>query len=168
MRIVTDFDILNEENPLKDIFEELGGAWSSIESDWKIVKTQIEQKRPELESKELKAEIDKVFGSTEERMFSRAKVSEVQKILRKASPWAHAKEVGKPFIPSGDATKAFERIQKQLKAVGLFIVEVGELEGFDRSVGNHGPKWINEVLTKDLKTDAELQTARQFVKEVTA
>lgn len=168
MRIVTDFDILSEENPLKDIFEGLGGVWSDIECDWKMVKTQIEQKSPELESKDLNAVIKEVLDSAKERIFPKVKISEMQKILRKASPWAHAKEVGKPFIPSGDATRAFERIQKKLKAVGIFIVEVGELEGFARSVGNHGPKWINEVLAKDLKTDTELEEARHFVNNLIA
>jgi hypothetical protein len=46
---------------------------------------------------------------------------------------------------------------------GLLILEVGELESFAKSVGNHGPKWVSEVLTKDLKNDQELETARQFV-----
>ncbi|MCR6639719.1 MAG: hypothetical protein NVV82_12240 [Sporocytophaga sp.] len=43
------------------------------------------------------------------------------------------------------------------------ILEVGELESFVKSVGNHGPKWVNEVLAKDLTSDPELQQARDFV-----
>ncbi len=46
------------------------------------------------------------------------------------------------------------------------ILEVGEVESFVKSVGNHGPKWVNEVLTKDLKNDPELEQARQFVKHL--
>ena len=58
------------------------------------------------------------------------------KSLKKASAWAHAKEVGKPFVPSGQATQAYERMIVNLKSKGVHVVEVGELESFDKSVGN--------------------------------
>lgn len=168
IKVVSDFDVLNDINPLKEMFEELGGVWTDVENDWNIVKTSIEQKRPELETQDLKKEIDKVFQSTSDRIFSKDKISEIQKILKKASAWAHAKEVGKAFIPSGDPTRAFERIQSKFKEKGLFILEVGEVESFAKSFGNHGPKWVSEVLTKNLKTDPELEIARQFVTQLTS
>ena len=85
--------------------------------------------------------------------------------MRKASAWSEAKEVGKSYIPSGNATIAFERMQGKLRETGFLVLEVGELESFVRSVGNHGPKWVSEVLTKDLNTNPELESARQFVKQ---
>ena len=54
-------------------------------------------------------------------------------------------------------------MQTKLEEKGFLILEVGELESFVKNVGNHGPKWVNEVLGKDLKLDPELETARQFV-----
>ncbi len=168
IKVVSDFDVLNNINPLKDIFEELGGVWTDVEDDWNLVKTSIEQKRPELETQDLKKEIDKVFQSTSEKIFPKDKISEIQKTLKKASAWAHAKEVGKAFIPSGDPTKSFERIQSKFKENGLFVLEVGELESFAKSLGNHGPKWVSEVLVKNLKTDRELEIARQFVTQMTS
>jgi predicted ATPase len=163
VRVITDFDILNDLNPLKEIYEEVGGDWTEIESDWKNVKNSIDQKRPELETEELKTEIDLIFHEIVEKIIPKTKVSEIQKLLKKATAWAHAKEVGKSFIPSGDPTKAYDRIQHKLREKGLFIVEAGQLESFVRSVGNHGPKWVNEVMAKDLKTDPELAEAREFV-----
>ena len=103
------------------------------------------------------------MNSTTERIFPKEKITEIQKALRKASAWAEAKEVGKSYIPSGDATKAFERMQQRLIEKRFLILEVGELEGFVKSEGNHGPIWVNNVLTKDLKTDTELEIARKFV-----
>lgn len=166
--IVSDFDVLNDINPLKEMFEELGGVWTDVEDDWKLVKTSIDRKRPELEKDDLKKEIDKVFQSTSERIIHKDKISEIRKTLKRASAWAHAKEVGKAFIPNGDPTKAFERIQFKFKENGLFVVEVGELESFAPSVPNHGPKWVSDVLTKNLKTDPELDLARQFVIQLTS
>lgn len=137
-------------------------------NDWKIVKTSIDSKRPELETKELKDEIDNIFNSTNEKIIPKGKITAIQKTLKKASAWAHAKEVGKSFIPSGNATNAFEKLQLNLKSKSIYVVEVGQLESFAKSIGNHGPKWVNEVLAKDLINDGELSTARQFVLEVTS
>jgi hypothetical protein len=62
-----------------------------------------------------------------------------------------------------DPTKACERLLTTLRASGLHVVEVGELEGYARSEGGHGPKWVNAVLAKPLATDPELEAARSFV-----
>ena len=91
------------------MFENLGGVWADVENDWKLVKNSIDQKRPELEMQDLRKEIDEVFQSTSDRIMPKGKISEIQKTLKKASAWAHAKELGKAFIPSGDPIKAFER-----------------------------------------------------------
>lgn len=166
MSIVTDFDVLNNINPIKPIYENLGGTWSEVEKDWKLVKAEIERKRPEFLTEDLKEEIKDVFDSTSDRIFPKEKISEINRALKKASPWTEAKKVGKAYIPSGSATQAFERIQIKFKEKGFYILEVGELECFDKSIGNHGPKWVNEVLEKDLKTDRELENARNFVNEI--
>lgn len=166
LKTITDFDVLNDITPLKDIYEDLGGLWSDIENDWKIVRTDIEQKRPELPTSELKTQIETIFNSTKETNFPKTKILEIQKALKKASAWSEAKTIGKAYIPPGNATQAFDRIQIKFKEKGLFILEVGELESFARSVGNHGPKWVSEVLTKDLKNDPELEPARKFVQQL--
>lgn len=165
IKVVADFDVLNDINPLKEIFEDLGGNWTDIENDWKIVKKEIEQKRPEFLTADVKKEIESTLNSTTERIFPKGKIIEIQRALKKASAWTEAKEVGKAYIPSGNATQAFEKIQGKLKEKGFLILEVGELESFAKSVGNHGPKWVSEVLIKDLNTDTELEPARQFVKQ---
>lgn len=163
IKVVADFDVLNEINPLKEIFEDLGGVWTDVEQDWKTVKKEIEQKRPEFLTEDVKEEIGNILNSTAERIFPKEKIFEIKTTLKKASPWTEAKSVGKAYIPSGNATQAFEKIQSKFKEKGLLILEVGELEGFCKSVGNHGPKWVSKVLIKDLKNDKELEAARQFV-----
>jgi hypothetical protein len=167
LSVVSDFDVLNNINPIKLIFEDLGGTWSAVENDWKLVKLEIEQKRPEFLTDDLKKEINDILNSTTEKIFPKNKTSEINRALKKASAWTEAKELGKAYIPSGNATQAFERIQLKFKEKGFYILEVGELECFVKSIGNHGPKWVSEVLTKDLKNDPELKVAREFVKEFT-
>ena len=166
IKVVADFDVLNNTYPLKEIFEDLGGTWLDVEVDWKLVKREIEQKRPEFLTADAKKEIETILNSITDRIFPKPKISEIQKTLKKASAWTEAKEVGKAFIPSGNASQAFERIQVKFIEKGLLILEVGELESFVKSIGNHGPKWVSEVLVKDLKNDRELEPARQFVNQL--
>jgi len=166
IKVVVDFDVLNDKNPLSSIYNELRGNWLEIEQDWRTVKNSIDKKRPELQTNKLKKEIDEIFDDVSEQIFPKEKIQQIQKSLKKSSAWAHAKEVGKPFIPNGEETQAFDRLQEKLKSVGLFVLEAGELEGFDKRVGNHGPRWVVEVLEKDLKNDPDLEPARQFVKQL--
>ena len=49
-------------------------------------------------------------------------------------------------MPAGDASAAFDELDKLLCAAGIFIVPCGELECFVKSIGGHGPEWVNKVL----------------------
>lgn len=166
VRAVADFDVLSEEQPLKAIVEALGINWSVVEADWRTVKTAVDMKKPDLSTSEVKSEIDKVLSRITLPTFPSKSKAEIQTILKHSSAWAHAKLLGKAFVPSGDPTKTCERLLLTLREGGLHIVEVGELEGYVRSEGGHGPKWVNAVLTRALATDAELEPARKFVLEL--
>ena len=59
------------------------------------------------------------------------------------------------------------QLQNLCNAIGLWIVPVGELEGFCRSEGKKGPSWVQNVLKKyDLRRAEELEEARAFVRRV--
>lgn len=164
VKVVSDFDVLSDEQPLRAITEALGVAWETIEGDWKTVKSAIDGKKPDLNSTEVKQEIDAVFANLSNQLFPTSARAKIINILKKSSPWANAKLVGKPFVPPGEATRACDRLLTTVKTAGLHVVEVGELEGFVRSEGGHGPKWVNAVLTRPLVEDPELEPARAFVK----
>ena len=166
IKVAVDFDILSDVVPAKSIYENLGGKWIDVEADFKLVKYKIEEKKPELETEELKKEIEQIFKTVSSKTIPLGKISEINKSLKKASAWAHAKQTGSSFIPSGEPTLAFKRLNAAFEKKGLFVVPVGELESFDRRVGNHGPKWVNEVLQKDLSADTELGGARKFVNKL--
>jgi len=163
--VVADFDVLNKENPLRKIYESLDGEWNEISTDWNRIKKAVEQKKAELSTDEVKKDITVILESSEGKIFPAASRSNINKVLKQSSPWAIAKGVGKSYIPSGDSTQSYDQLNTKLKSKGLYVVEYGELEGFVRSVGNHGPKWVNDVLSKDLLSDPELSNARDFVKE---
>jgi hypothetical protein len=119
-----------------------------------------------LDSTEVSREIQTILASIEDQYFPRAASAKIQTVLRRASPWAHAKTVGVSFVPNGDPTIACNNLFKAFNAKGLFVVPVGELEGFVRSNGGHGPKWVNDVLNKDLESDTEFDEAKEFIRQV--
>lgn len=164
--VISDFDVLNNISPLKDIFENLGGTWNDVKDKWTIVKQKIEEKRPELLTDDVKIEIQKILDSTTDRIFPKNESLKIQNILKKASPWSEAKSNGISYIPSGDATRFYEEIKIKFEEKGLYVVEVGELENYYKPIGNHGPKWVNEVLQKDLYNDPGLEQARIFVRKL--
>ena len=53
-----------------------------------------------------------------------------------------------------------------LSQLGLFIPPVGEIERFAKTIGGHGPAWVEGVLGRDLAKDPELQAARDFVSSI--
>lgn len=166
VRAVADFDVLSEEEPLKTIAESLGIDWLVIQPDWRLVKNAVDSKKPDLNTDDVKKEIEALLSAVTTPILPPRTKTDIQSILKRTSPWAHAKLVGKAFVPSGEPSKACERLLSNLRAGGLHVVEVGELEGYVRTEGGHGPKWVNAVLTRDLAIDPELETARKFILEL--
>jgi len=161
--VISDFDVLNNERPLREIYESLGGNWDEVSDKWGLVKSSVEEKKPELSSEDVKKEITDVLSQIKDTVFPDSGRNSIAKILKQSSPWSIAKGVGRNYVPSGDPTQACNHLFDKFGEKGLFVLEVGELEGFARSVGSHGPRWVNAVLTKDLLNDPELDAARQFV-----
>jgi energy-coupling factor transporter ATP-binding protein EcfA2 len=161
--VIPDFDVLNNKDTLKTIWEALGGQWTEIEKDWNIIRTAIEQSKTELIANEVKTRITAVMEGVNDRIFPEAKVADIRDILKRSSPWSIVKEAGRSALPAGEATSAFDRLIPVLNAKGLFVVEVGILESFVKSVGNHGPKWVNDVLQKDIQTEAEFESVKAFI-----
>jgi hypothetical protein len=164
--VIADFDVLNAENPLALIVKAAGGDWSKLQADWKIIKAHVDSLKPELLTQDVQREIEKVLKAVTANNFPSNAADEIKATLRRSSPWQGIKTAGKNGLPSGDASKAFVRLDEALRALGIFVVPVGQLESFDKTVGNHGPKWVNEVLVKDLKNDTSLKEAREFISTV--
>jgi energy-coupling factor transporter ATP-binding protein EcfA2 len=166
VRAITDLDILSDVQPLKNLLEAAGGDWSTFEADWKLVKIAVDSKKSELSAADARRGINEILDKIEGQAVSLAVNSKIKDVLRRTSPWSLLKQGGSTFIPSGDPTQAYARLRSGLRSLGIFMVDVGELEGYCRSVGCDGPAWVNTVLEKDLSKDPELNEARQFVTEV--
>ncbi|MGC2545270.1 MAG: AAA family ATPase, partial [Silvibacterium sp.] len=164
--VVVDFDVLSSERPLRDIVDAVGGDWRLMEPDWRNIKNTIDGKKPELDTAEVRREIEGVLSKVTTGIFPDATKKRIQEILRRSSPWSNAKEVGVSFLPNGHPTQSCERLLSALESWGVFVVPVGQLEGFVKSVGRHGPAWVAEALTMDLSNNSVFGAAMDFVRKL--
>ena len=80
--------------------------------------------------------------------------------------WEQIKKIGKRGF-SGNEPAAYEKVEAACKSAGLFVVPVGEMECFDKTVNKEKKDWIYDVLERNnLATEPKLEEARTFVQEI--
>ena len=166
--VIADIDVINDTNSFRFIVESLGQQSAIVVSLADRVKKAVEQRKPELNAIEVKEKIIELLENVPQNgEFPRDSRSKIETLFRRASAWGTVKGAGESAIPPGEATKNFQELKELCKEFGLWIVPVGELEGFCKSVGGHGPRWVQKVIEGgNLAGDVELESARQFVREV--
>ena len=166
--VIVDMDVLKTTDVLRDIVLALEGDWNSVKPLAESIKTEVEQRWPLLSGAEIKKGIDAVLSKVpNDGPFPDELSRDIRAQFRKADPWENIKASGAVALPSGQATVQFQELQEMCRAMGLWIVPVGELEGFCKSVGNHGPRWVRQVLQHfDLANDMGLEQARAFIHEI--
>ncbi|WP_429176795.1 ATP-dependent nuclease [Ensifer sp. LBL] len=166
---VLDFDVLNNEQPLKRIIEAHKGDWSKFEPDWLAVKKAVESNDAYLSGDNYRLEVQKQLESYPKgSAVPRGTLSAIKKLSRNASPWDNVKDAGVTIVPKGTPYSSAMRLLSNLREIGVFVAPNGEMEGFCRSIGMHGMKWVEEVMKRDLANDTELAEARTFVAQVFA
>ena len=166
--VVADIDILNDTDVFGRVVESLGKDSAVVLPLADAVKKAVEEHKPWLSVDEIKNAIGRELAKDSPDNESVKQLrSRVTSIFRKALPWDAVKIAGESAIPQGQATQQFTELVSHCKLMGLWLVPVGELEGFCRSVGGHGPRWVQRVIgDRDLATDPELERARAFVREI--
>jgi hypothetical protein len=164
---IVDFDVLNAEQPLRRIVEAHGGAWQSVKSDWSAVKAAVESKEAFLGGDTFRQEISKLLAQIGNGVaVPKPILNQIKQLVRSASPWDNVKESGLSCISPGAPTVAAKKLLRTLQTMGIFVAPQGQMEGFCRSIGGHGPRWVEEVMKRDLRADPELDAARTFVESV--
>lgn len=80
--------------------------------------------------------------------------------------WTQIKKIGKIGF-SGCAPAAYERVEAVCKSAGLFVVPIGEMECFDKTINKEKKDWVYHVLENyDLAVEPKLKEAREFVQLV--
>ena len=164
--VIADFDVLQDESTLRPLVEALGGAWSALEPRWKTVKASVETMANNPTTAFVQQSLtDYVKAIKTSRLEARDEEA-MRQIIKTDSGWLVAKRSGVAGLPGGAASADAHQLLRELMAIGLFVVPVGELERFVPEIGNHGSLWISEVHAKSLHKQAAAGTAGDFVNEV--
>ncbi len=168
--VIADIDILNDENMFRDLFEKQGGNWEEVKSHWKAIADLVVNQRPPRNAEQVVDLIAKELeGITGDAEFPKERERKIKRIFKNTSPWSAMKSSGRSALGHGGPVEHFDRLCKKCSNHRLWIVPVGELEGFCRSVGSHGPGFVEKVLEeRNLETAPELQEAREFVEKIWA
>ena len=166
--VIADIDILRDERGLQELVDALGGDWCAIQPVAKVIRTAIDNGKPVLGVNQIKKGIRSTLAQELPHSEPVKQLrSRINAVFQSVSPWDAVKGYGEPAIPKGQATEQFEELKELCKEAGLWIVPVGEVEGFCRSIGNKGPRWVQNVIRdKDLATDSDLEDARKFMRDL--
>ncbi len=166
--VIADIDILNDEETFKHLFNVLGGNWTDLEQSWKHISHAVLDQKPPLNAEQVTGLIKKQLeGVTGTGDFPDDKERAIKGIFKTKSPWSAMKLSGRSGLPTGETISHFDSLSNLCSDQGLWIVPVGEIEGFCRSVGGHGPRFVERVLEdRSLETNPELQEAREFIRKI--
>ena len=80
--------------------------------------------------------------------------------------WNQIKKVGKAGF-TGNEPAAYERVEAMCKSVGLFVVPVGEMECFNKTVNKEKKEWVYYVLENyNLAIEEKFEEARKFMQGI--
>lgn len=78
-----------------------------------------------------------------------------------AVDWSVLKSGGLGAVPRGEAHRAVQALTSALSRIGIHIIEVGEMEDFDKDISLHGAGWVSAALERNLHRSEPL---RRFVR----
>ena len=167
VHLIPDIDVLNNKEVFKGITEAFGVDWNIIEHDYNILISDMNSSSERIKREEAKTNIDRILSRSRDLYISERDLADIRSVVKSTSKWATIKETGVLGLPAGNATAAYKRIEKVLKEKKIHIVPVGQLEGFVKEVGHHGPEWVNKVLETYPDISSDVYTdIRQFVEEM--
>jgi hypothetical protein len=144
-----------------DLVIACGGQPSKLEARRNVVVAAVTAKDRKLPRAVARSEVEKILGSSDSPDVSSKELKRIGAALRPTSGWQQAKLVGRGLL-SGDAVTAFDSLDADLSALGIFIVTVGELERFHPQIpSDNKAAWLRTVLEDELYTSSVV--AREYV-----
>ena len=167
VRLIPDLDVMNDENVFRAIVEAFEIDWNTIKVDYNTVVSNLHSPKDKIDRNAAKTAILQIIDGSKNNELSTKEIDHIREQTRTISKWDNIKKMGIPAIPPGAPTTSFKKIEQILRRKGIYILPVGELEGFIKDVGGHGPEWVNKVLEKyeDLNHEVYAQIT-QFVRDM--
>lgn len=157
---IVDLDVLREEALIERIVTALGGAWSDYSGSWNVVRAAIESLAIEAAPiGDIADQVSDTLGDDRTARLSEQQSRRIREITKRVDGWKQVKQRGGVVsVQHGDARAAADDLLARLREIGLFLVPVGELEGWAPSIGGHGPEFVDKALTGEIhRENADLR-----------
>lgn len=119
-----------------------------------------------LNSSQILKEIIVSFGLEWNDLYTAGMKEVYDTMNSRPNSWDGIKKIGKAGF-WGSVPKAYENVEAICMKAGLFIVPVGEMEDFDKTINLQKKEWVYSVLESyDLANEIKLEGVRQFLKGV--
>lgn len=165
VRVIVDFDALNDSGTLRALVEGVGGEWTEeIKKARELLDSHLRGSEAKVTMASARAAIEAILDEGDEEPVTRKHASSIESVLEPETGWRAAKKSGRSAVPNGAATVALDELLKALEDVGVFVVPTGAVESFVKSVGGKGPKWLVEVVSGGHIATAE--GARDFLQKI--
>ncbi|WP_314409975.1 ATP-dependent nuclease [Streptomyces sp. DSM 40484] len=144
--VVADFDFLNDVSKLKQALVHLNGQWGEIKDDVMVLQNHATSSVIVAPAADIKKNISRIIGNPRGRVtLSQQQIDEICKELKAANGWKLLKASGLAGL-SGEPHNAARRLLGYFAKLGVFIVPVGELECWVRSVpATNKSVWLSRV-----------------------
>ena len=166
VKVIPDFDVLNNERILKELVQACGGDWGQIERDYNVLISDIRQRANVGETgadilNKITAELSDVMG----KVVSQTKMRNIREMLSSNTEWDRLKETGVSGIGAGNPCQSCKAVLSYLATIGIHVVQCGELERLVPTAGGHGPDWLHNVLDKHTEvSDPVYNAAKDFIR----
>lgn len=165
VRIVTDFDALNDDGVLRRLVEAQGFEYSSeMQAQRAVLDAGLRQNEKKLTIGELVSRLGSLLSRDHSEEVTAKDRDLVRNAAHLAGGWRDAKRMGEAAVPAGDASVALGSLVISLRECGIHVVPCGEVESFVKTVPHKGPRWVVEVVDGGHLPNA--QEAQVFVTDV--
>lgn len=165
---IADLDILRDKALLRRVVEALGGDWDSLATDWQTVASAVESQPTAAPTVgDVLDQVSKTVGTDRTARLTEEHSRRIREITKSSDGWSLARKSGGVVaLPRGQAAEAADRLISALRTLGVFVVPVGELEGWAPTIGAHGPKFVHQAL--DARVHANNAELQNFVAGIAA
>lgn len=167
VKVIPDFDILNEERVLRELVQACDGDWNRVKKEYNVVISDIRQRsNTGTTGAEVLNAVQEELADVLDKVVTPTKIRSLRDMLKSNTEWGRLKQTGISGIGPGNPRQACETMLAYLKSLGIYVVRNGELECFVPTIGGHGPDWLHSVIESFPDTSNGVYgTAKDFVRE---
>jgi hypothetical protein len=143
-----------------------GGSPSGLASLRIVVVNAVTAWSTKVKRVSAKAEIDTILSGKHTEELSSGDANKIRELVTSASGWKEFKKYGQSKL-LGDALVAFQSLGDQLRNLGIYLVQGGELESFHPEVSRDDKAaWLQRVLEE--KKHETCEKSSSFIKDMVA